>query len=141
MCVVDISLFSGATPVVHASIKGHVPMLKLLHSHKASIKVKNEKGMFSNSLAILNLFGGRVRLRMLICRVGVILFSGLTPLVFAVSDGHLPVMEWLLENKADIEARDNSGMFLNSATAVLFCVQVHGGCVCLWMLMCVVNVN
>ena len=66
-----------------------------------------------------------------------VIFPGWTSLMFASHDGHAPLVKLLLEHKANIETKNKSGMFLNSATAVLFCVQVHGGCVCLWMLMCV----
>ena len=49
--------------------------------------------------------------------VDVTLFSGWTPLICAYK--HLPVVTHLLEHKANIEAKDNDGVFLNSATTVL----------------------
>ena len=51
--------------------------------------------------------------------VDVTLFPGWTPLIYATSNGHLPVVKHLLEHKASIEAKNNNGMFLSSATAVL----------------------
>ena len=52
--------------------------------------------------------------------VNVLLFPGYTALIRASSDDKLPVVKYLVEHKANIEAKDVCGMFLDSASAVLF---------------------
>ena len=54
------------------------------------------------------------------CGVDVMLFSGYTPLILASYWGKLPVVKHLVEHKANIEAKTNNGMFLDSASTVLF---------------------
>ena len=51
------------------------------------------------------------------------------------------MVKHLIEQKADIEAKDKNGMLLNSATAVLSGLHENSGRVCLWMLTCMVNVR
>ena len=43
-----------------------------------------------------------------------------TPLMSASRHGHLSIVKHLVEHKANIEAKDKYGMFLDSASAVLF---------------------
>ena len=43
-----------------------------------------------------------------------------TPLIHASLNGHLSIVKYLVEHKANIEAKDVCGMFLDSASAVLF---------------------
>ena len=40
----------------------------------------------------------------------------------------LPVAKYLLEHKADMEAKDKYGVFLNSATAICMCIACVFGC-------------
>ena len=54
------------------------------------------------------------------CGVNVMLFPDWTPLIHALRNGHLSIVKYLIENKANIEAKDGCGMFLDSASAVLF---------------------
>ena len=49
MCVVNVTLFPGSTPLMCASIKGHVLVLKLLLECKANIDAKDDYGMILNS--------------------------------------------------------------------------------------------
>ena len=53
------------------------------------------------------------------CAVDAILFPGWTPLMQASYSGSLSAVKCLLEQKANIEAKDSNGKFLNFATAVL----------------------
>ena len=58
---------------------------------------------------------------------------GYTPLIEASSWGHLSIVKHLVEHKANIEAKSNFGMFLDSASAVLFslyvfCLNTFCGC-------------
>jgi ankyrin repeat protein len=59
---------------------------------------------------------------------------GYTPLIEASWMGHLSIVEHLVEHKANIEAKSNIiGMFLDSASAVLFslyvfCLNTFCGC-------------
>ena len=53
---------------------------------------------------------------------------GATPLINASIRGYLSIVKHLVELKANIEAKDNSGMFSDSASAVLFsfvCICSH----------------
>ena len=62
------------------------------------------------------------------CGVDVVLFPGWTSLIFVSYTGTLPVVKHLVEHKANIEAMDNDGMFLDFASAVLFsfvCICSH----------------
>ena len=45
------------------------------------------------------------------CGFDVMLFPGWTPLICASKNGHLPVVEHLVEHKANIEAKNRDGMF------------------------------
>ena len=54
------------------------------------------------------------------CGVDVMLFPGYTPLISASYNGYLLVVKHLIEHKANIEAKTNNGMFLDSASTVLF---------------------
>ena len=45
---------------------------------------------------------------------------GYTPLIEASENGYLPVVKHLVEHKANIEAKDTDGVYLDSASAVLF---------------------
>ena len=65
---------------------------------------------------------------------------GYTPLIAASSNGYLPVVKHLVEHKANIEAKDEDGIVLDSASAVLFSLYVFLFACGLWMLMCGVDV-
>ena len=65
------------------------------------------------------------------------LFQDETPLMKASENGHLPVVECLVEHRANIEAKDKCGMFFYSASAVLFSLYTFAR-MCWWVLMCVV---
>ena len=65
----------------------------------------------------------------------VMLFAGETPLMLASFNGKLPVVKHLLELKANIEAKDNWGVCLDSASVVVFSMCITFACMCWWMLM------
>ena len=119
----------GSTLLIYASEHGNLPVVKHLLEHKANIDAKNKYGMLSDSTSAV-LFSlhvcGRMCLWMLMCGVDVMLFPGWTPLIKASYNGNLPVVKHLLELKANIEAKTNGGMFLDSASAVLFSLHVCG---------------
>ena len=55
------------------------------------------------------------------CGVDVMLFpGGDTALILASMKGKLLVVKHLVEHKADIEAKNKCGMFLDSASVVLY---------------------
>ena len=60
-------------------------------------------------------------------------------MISASKYGKLPVVKHLLEHKANIEAENNAGMLFDSASAVVFSLCVLAR-MCLWMLMCGVDV-
>ena len=58
---------------------------------------------------------------------------GYTPLIEASSWGRLSIVKHLVEHKANIEAKSDFGMYLDSASAVLFSLHVfcsHVVCGC-----------
>ena len=112
------------TPLIEASMYGHLFIVKHLVEHKANIEAKDTDGVYLDSasavlfslLCILFACG----LWMLMCGVDVMLFPGKIALISASSNGYLPVVKHLVEHKANIEAKTNNGMFLDSASTVLF---------------------
>ena len=64
---------------------------------------------------------------MLRCVVDVIFSPGSTSLIWASREGHLSVVKHLVEHKANIEAKNNNGMFLKSTVVILSYLYVHGG--------------
>ena len=68
--------------------------------------------------------------------VDVMFFLGDTALILASRNDKLRVVKHLIEHEANIEAKDNDGMFLDSPSTVLFSLCVVLLALCLWMLMC-----
>ena len=69
---------------------------------------------------------------MLMCRVDAMLVPGRTPFIYASVYGRLPVVKHLVEHKANIDAKDVFGMFLDSALPE-FCFRLYVfvfACVC-----------
>ena len=60
----------------------------------------------------------------------VTLISGWTPLICASINDHLPVVKFLLKHKANVKAKDNNGVSLNSTSTALSGLHVHDCCVC-----------
>ena len=56
-----------------------------------------------------------------------VLSSGVTPLIRASMQGHLSVVRCLLEHKANMEAKDNSGMCFEFCNRNLSGFYEHGG--------------
>ena len=132
MCVIDAILFPGSTPLKGASCPGHLHVVKHLLKHKANIEAKdNYRMLLIYAIVILfslHVYGSHVCLWILTCVVDVMLFSGSTSLICASRYNHQPVVKHLLEHKANIEAKDDDGKFLNSGTSVLFGVHVCYSC-------------
>ena len=60
------------------------------------------------------------------CGVDVMLFSGYTPLIYASQKGKFHVVKHLVELKANIEAKDNDGMFFRFPSILFsFCITSH----------------
>ena len=124
MCGVDVMLFPGKTALIEASSNGRLSVVKYLVEHKANVEAKDTDGVYLDSasavlfslLCILFACG----LWMLMCGVDVMLLPGKTALVKASENDYLPVVKHLVEHKANIEAKTNNGMFLDSASTVLF---------------------
>ena len=49
----------------------------------------------------------------------IILFPGYTPSIYASRHGNLPVVQYLIENKANIDAKSNNGSYM-----LCVCVKV-----------------
>ena len=115
MCGVDVMLFPGDTALILASRWGKLPVVKHLVEHKANIEAKSISGMCLDSASAV-LFS----LYVFCCGVDVMLIPGYTALIYASRYGKLPVVKHLVEHKANIEAKDEDGIVLDSASAVLF---------------------
>lgn len=112
LCMVDVILFQGWTPLTCASYHGLLPIVKYLLEQKANIKANDKKGMFLNcDTAVLSgwyVCGCRVYLWILICAIDVMTL-GLTPLMHASCEGYQPVVKHLIEQKANMDAKNNDG--------------------------------
>ena len=57
-----------------------------------------------------------------------------TPLMYAADKGHLPVVEYLVERGADMEAKDNvSGEIVHSMSYTYICYTFLNGIVSAWI--------
>ena len=123
----------GLNSLINASRKGHQHVVRHLLGHKANIEAKSKKGMgLSFSTAVpsgLHALHGRA------CVVNVMkFFLGWTSLIHASNEDHLSMVKHLLEHKANIEAKDKNGTFLNYSTSILSgwwphafqCVDIRG---------------
>ena len=95
----------GQTPLQLAAVGGKAAMVKLLREHGAhdpTVDIYEAAG--SGDLAAARvLLQGRPDL------VSVNILFGMTPLQWAVQKGHLDMAELLLDNKADVNAKDILG--------------------------------
>ena len=122
-----------------SSLFGVLPVVKHLLELKANIEAKDNWGMCLDSASVV-VFSMCITFAcmcwwMLMCGVDVMLFPDNTPLILASENGKLPVVEYLVEHKANIEAKNSWGMFFYSASAVLFSLYAFAR-MCWWMLAC-----
>ena len=99
------------TALHHASCKGRESIAKFLIGKSINLSAKDNDGMTAlhhaalatdlSTCEVVHLLGG--------CRVDVNAKdnNGLTPLHLACKSGRLPLVELLIELKADINAKDN----------------------------------
>jgi ankyrin repeat protein len=100
----------GQTPLMLASIGGHVEAIRVLIEKGANLEAADESGM---TPLILASFTGHVQaIRMLIekgANLEAVDENGMTPLMLASVSGHEDALRVLIENGANVEAPDNSG--------------------------------
>ncbi|KAF4331871.1 subtilisin-like serine protease [Fusarium beomiforme] len=101
---------NGWTPVIEASFKGHVEVVKLLLENEADITIASNIGVTPVIAASLN---GHVEVVKLLLEneadITITSNDGWTPIYAASSNGHVEVVKLLLENEADITVADNDG--------------------------------
>ncbi len=99
------------TPLMKASINGHIQAVKKLLSKGAEVDLTDKGGYSAMMLAASNNFYNIVSLLVTqgadINRVE--LTNGWTSLIWAAKRGHVETVKVLLKNNADISIRDNSG--------------------------------
>jgi hypothetical protein len=104
---------SGRTPLMWASMRGHVGVVRWLLDKKAAINQREVQGSTALYLAC---YSGRAPVVMVLAERGADpttgSFSGFTPLIIASLGGHLKVVRFLLDHpgaKAAINHRDEDG--------------------------------
>lgn len=63
--------------------------------------------------------------------VYVMLLQGFTSLIWASFHGHLPIVKYLLENNANIEAKIEGHKYMVNGTSILYSLYFYGDLVCL----------
>jgi ankyrin repeat protein len=106
----NTSARGGQTPLMLASIGGHVEAIRLLIEKGANVEAADKSGM---TPLILASFTGHVQaIRMLIekgANLEAVDENCMTPLMYASVSGHADALRVLIENGANVEAPDSSG--------------------------------
>ena len=97
-----ISVFSGATPLICLSANGELDVTRFLVESKANVEAKDKWYYTPTTLP----FKSSTPLQFSsIFLISVI--SGETPLICSSRNGKLDVTRFLVESKANVEAKDN----------------------------------
>eukprot|EP00466_Bigelowiella_natans_P009622 jgi/Bigna1/56135/estExt_Genewise1Plus.C_830062 len=98
------------TPLVMASIKGHIEIVKYLVGMKANIEAKNHK---DNTPLIVGSSNGHLGIVKYLVDMKANIEAknehGETPLVVGSKKGHLEIAKYLVDMKANIEAKNRNG--------------------------------
>jgi hypothetical protein len=109
-------LFSGERALAAACGNGHTECARLLIDHKADVNAKDNYG-YTALHKVAGEGGGRMACVELLVQSGADVNCqadvGWTPLMYSVYYGHLPVTQYLLEQKADVYYRVSEGAFKN----------------------------
>ncbi|KAM3174258.1 hypothetical protein ACTXT7_010901 [Hymenolepis weldensis] len=119
---------NGLNALHLASKEGHLPVVRLLLDHHASIDAKTNRG--NTALHIASLAGRFEIIKLLVERkadINARSQNGFTPLYMAAQENHLNIVEYLLNNGADQALATDDG-FTPLAVALQLC---HDGVVSL----------
>lgn len=102
---------AGDPALVLAALKGHDRAVELLLDRGADISVRNRSGLTALHAAA---YGGSLEVVKLLVARGasvndVANFYHMSPLLAAAEEGHTGVVAFLLDNKADIDAKERNG--------------------------------
>jgi len=128
---------AGITPLHNAALMGDIKMANLLITKGADVNAKNQSGLTPVSRALLSDGGGRLMVELLVSKgakvselhlaahrgdiddvrsslskgtkVDVRDKAGHTPLFYAASAGQMHVVDFLISEGADVNAKDNRG--------------------------------
>jgi len=106
---------AGETALMHAARSGHVAAVQVLLAAGAEANAKSPHGWTALAKAAYNgdTDRGYVEVIELLHQAGATLddriFFGITPLMLAAGGGDAPVVEWLINNGADVLATNEGG--------------------------------
>ena len=108
------------TPLFHAVANGHINIVKYLLKNKADVTLKNEQGWNAYHCAAYD--GNLKILQTLIMHNNDYVNDGdktnRTPLYYAVSEGHIEIVNYLLSNKADVSVKNHYGWNVYHCAAI-----------------------
>lgn len=106
---------AGETALMHAARGGHFAVVQLLLAAGADVNTKSPQGWTALAKAAYNgeTERGYVEVIEILHAAGASLderiFFGITPLMLAAGGGDAPVVEWLINNGADVLAANEGG--------------------------------
>lgn len=106
---------AGETALMHAAHGGHVAAVQVLIAAGADVNAKSPQGWTALAKAAYNgdTERGYVEVIEVLHQAGATLderiFFGITPLMLAAGGGDAPVVEWLINNGADVLATNEGG--------------------------------
>lgn len=106
----------GRTLLMRAAWEGQDELVKLLLDRKAKVEQRNARGETAIMMAAFR--GHLETVKLLHTRGASLQGPGWTPLHYAAFNGSTPVVKYLLDNRADIDARAPNG-----ATALMFAAR------------------
>ncbi|MHB1214238.1 MAG: ankyrin repeat domain-containing protein [Thiobacillus sp.] len=121
---------AGETALMHAARGGHLAAVQVLIAAGADVNAKSPQGWTAVAKAAYNgeTEQGYVDVVEVLHAAGATLderiFFGITPLMLAAGGGDAPVVEWLINNGADVLAANESGRTARMMASEKFYVDV-----------------
>jgi ankyrin repeat protein len=97
-----ISVFSGETPLIYSSCNGRLDVTRFLVESKANVEAKDNRYYTPTTLPFKSSTPLQFSSIFLIS-----VFSGWTALIHSSANGKLDVTRFLVESKANVEAKNN----------------------------------
>lgn len=98
----------GNTLLIQAVVRDMPELVDFLLKHKARLNVRNRNGETALSLSAFN--GRETYVRQLVEAGAEVNFYGWPPLIYAAYSGHLAIVDYLLEKRAEINAKAENGV-------------------------------